>query len=101
MTRIEQFTKDGNGTPAYVGYPGSIVEITGSETPANTAPADNDYIVRVTASFPCRVAFGVNAVATSSSMYVNADQPEYFLLKKGHRISVLSARLNIAFMKTI
>ena len=101
MTRIEQFTKDGNGVPAYVGYPGTVIEITSSDTPVNTSASEKECIVRVTASFPCRVAFGVNAVASGTSMYVNADQPEYFLLKKGHRISVLGARLNIAFIKTI
>lgn len=101
MERIEQFTKDGNGNPAYVGYPGTTIEIDGQGVSAHTDASEKECIVRITASFSCRVAFGVNAVANSTSMYVNADQPEYFLLKKGHRISVLGAKLNIAFMKTI
>lgn len=48
-------------------------------------------LVRLHAVVACRVAFGLNPTAQSTSMRLAAGQTEYFGVTPGHRIAVIAA----------
>ena len=98
--RVERISQDKNGVAIMVGYPYENLMLKGASSHVESDAFDRPWVVRLSASYPCRVAFGEDPVADETSMPVNVDQPEYFLLPKGFKISVVGATLNVTLIKT-
>lgn len=71
--------------------PRTTQKVTFSGTSAATTNAIGAHItvVRLVATEPCYVAFGGAPVATSSSIYLPADRPEYFTVNSGDKVAAL------------
>lgn len=88
-------TEYGNlpGSGAQVGQEPAIVEqatlAIGSET-KSSAFSDNTRIIRVHVDAICSIAFGTSPTATTSSKRMAADQTEYFCVRPGDKLSVIS-----------
>lgn len=57
---------------------------------ASSAFGSNTYMIRVHTDAICSVAFGSAPTATSGSTRMVAGQTEYFFVKPGHKIAVIS-----------
>ena len=68
----------------------STEKITSSGTSAQSAAfADNIYYVRVVADAACHIEFGTSPTATTSKVYVPADDIEYFKVSPGEKVAVI------------
>jgi hypothetical protein len=68
----------------------STEKVTSSGTSAQSAAfADNIYYVRVVADAACHIEFGSNPTATTSKVYVPADDIEYFKVSPGEKVAVI------------
>ena len=68
----------------------STEKVTSSGTSAQSAAfADNIYYVRVVADAACHIEFGTNPTATTSKVYVPADDIEYFKVSPGEKVAVI------------
>ena len=68
----------------------STEKVTSSGTSAQSAAfADNIYYVRVVADASCHIEFGSNPTATTSKVYVPADDIEYFKVSPGEKVAVI------------
>ena len=68
----------------------STEKVTSSGTSAQSAAfADNIYYVRVVADAACHIEFGSNPTATTSKVYVPADDIEYFKVSPGEKVLLL------------
>jgi hypothetical protein len=54
-----------------------------------TADAVKASIVRIVVTSSAYIKVGTNPVATTSDTYVSADQPEYFRLDPGEKVSAV------------
>jgi hypothetical protein len=80
----------GKGIPD--GLPSTVQKRVFSETATSTdAVASGTYRVRLLATAACHVAFATTPTATTASMLVPANSPEYFHIEGGQKVSVLSA----------
>jgi hypothetical protein len=64
------------------------VAISGSST-QSAAMGQYTSAVRLCATVDCYVAFGTNPTATSSSLYLPANVPEYFAVRESCEVAVL------------
>ena len=70
----------------------STEKVTSSGTSAQSAAfADNIYYVRVVADAACHIEFGTNPTATTSKVYVPADDIEYFKVSPGEKVAVIGS----------
>ena len=68
----------------------STEKVTSSGTSAQSAAfADNIYYVRVVADAACQIEFGTSPTATTSKVYVPADDIEYFKVSPGEKVAVI------------
>ena len=68
----------------------STEKVTSSGTSAQSAAfADNIYYVRVVADAACHIEFGSSPTATTSKVYVPADNIEYFKVSPGAKVAVI------------
>lgn len=74
-------------------YPGTSQAAVAYTGTAGNSAAFGAYThkVRVVVSTAAFVAIGKSAVATTSSMYMPADRPEYFLCRPGERVSAVQS----------
>lgn len=97
---LKEMITDINGHSIPIGFPETIINLDGSTVEDKSDPATSDCIIRVIAGSDTYIAFGENPEATNNSMLLAEGIPEYFLLLKGHRISVLGSIVNFAIFKT-
>lgn len=72
--------------------PKTTEKITSSGTSVqSTAISDNIFYVRVAADADCHLEIGVNPTATTSSIYLPADDYEYFKISPGEKIAVIGS----------
>jgi hypothetical protein len=64
---------------AYTGTAGTITNGIGAQI----------QVVRIVSTSACYVAFGVSPTATTSSIYMPADKPEYFTVAPGDKVSAV------------
>jgi hypothetical protein len=70
----------------------STEKVTSSGTSAQSAAfADNIYYVRVVADAACHIEFGTSPTATTSKVYVPADDIEYFKVSPGEKVAVIGS----------
>jgi hypothetical protein len=70
--------------------PKTTEKITSSGTSVqSTAISDNIFYVRIAADAACHLEIGVNPTATTSSIYLPADDYEYFKISPGEKIAVI------------
>ena len=70
----------------------STEKVASSGTSAQSAAfADNIYYVRVVADAACHIEFGTNPTATTSKVYVPADDIEYFKVSPGEKVAVIGS----------
>jgi hypothetical protein len=68
----------------------STEKVISSGTSAQSAAfADNIYYVRVVADAACHIEFGTSPTATTSKIYVPADDIEYFKVSPGEKVAVI------------
>ena len=68
----------------------STEKVTSSGTSAQSAAfADNIYYVIVVADAACHIEFGTSPTATTSKVYVPADDIEYFKVSPGEKVAVI------------
>ena len=68
----------------------STEKVISSGTSAQSAAfADNIYYVRVVADAACHIEFGTSPTATTSKVYVPADDIEYFKVSPGEKVAVI------------
>ena len=68
----------------------STEKVASSGTSAQSAAfADNIYYVRVVADAACHIEFGTSPTATTSKVYVPADDIEYFKVSPGEKVAVI------------
>lgn len=60
-----------------------------SSSAQSSAIGAGTTIVRLVCTEDCHVAFGSNPTATTSSMYLPANTPEYFGVTGGHKVAVI------------
>ena len=66
------------------------VTSSGSSVQSSAFGAYIEY-VRIVADADCHIAFGVNPTATTSSIYVPADDVEYFKVSPGEKVAVIGS----------
>lgn len=64
-------------------------------TTNQSTAATEDKIVRLIADGDAHIAFGTNPTATTSDIYLPANQVEYVVLEEGDKVSVLGANLYV------
>jgi hypothetical protein len=70
--------------------PKSTQKINSTGTSAQSAKiSDNIFYVRVAADAACHIEIGVNPTATTSSIYLPADDYEYFKISPGEKVAVI------------
>jgi len=70
----------------------STEKVISSGTSAQSAAfADNIYYVRVVADAACHIEFGTSPTATTSKVYVPADDIEYFKVSPGEKVAVIGS----------
>ena len=70
--------------------PKTTEKITSSGTSVqSTAISDNIFYVRIAADAACHLEIGVNPTATTSSIYLPAEDYEYFKISPGEKIAVI------------
>jgi hypothetical protein len=68
----------------------STEKVTASGTSVQSAAfAENIEYVRIAADAACHIEFGVNPTATTSKVYVPADDIEYFKVSPGEKVAVI------------
>lgn len=73
------------------GLPSTTQKRVFSETATSTAAVGaSSYYVRLLATGACHVDFAETPSATSASMLVAANTPEYFHIEGGHKVGVVS-----------
>jgi hypothetical protein len=79
--------------PTPVGVTPPIIEQTPVAIGAEAKSAAFDYatvLVRLHADAICSIAFGTSPTASTSTMRMAANQTEYFAVKGGQKVSVIS-----------
>lgn len=72
--------------------PKTTEKITSSGTSVqSTAISDNIFYVRIASDADCHLEIGVNPTATTSSIYLPADDYEYFKISPGEKIAVIGS----------
>lgn len=66
------------------------IAITGGST-QSAVFGDNVTLVRLHTDVACRIAFGANPTASASSPRMAAGQTEFFGVRPGHRVAVVSS----------
>jgi hypothetical protein len=70
--------------------PKSTQKINSTGTSAQSAKiSDNIFYVRVAADAACHIEIGVNPTATTSSIYLAANDYEYFKISPGEKVAVI------------
>lgn len=70
--------------------PTTTQKVNSSGTSAQSAAfAANIEYVRVCADAACHIEFGVNPTATTSKIYLPADDVEYFKVSSGEKVAVI------------
>lgn len=70
--------------------PTTTQKVNSSGTSAQSAAfAANIEYVRVCADAACHIEFGVNPTATTSKIYLPADDVEYFKVSPGEKVAVI------------
>ena len=70
--------------------PTSTEKLASSGTSSQTAAfADGIAYVRVIADADCHILFGSSPTATSSSIFIPADQPEIFKVNPGEKVAAI------------
>jgi len=70
--------------------PKSTEKVTSSGTSVQSAAiSDNIFYIRVAADADCHLEIGVNPTATTSSIYLPADDYEYFKISPGEKVAVI------------
>lgn len=70
--------------------PTTTQKVNSSGTSAQSAAfAANIEYVRVCADAACHIEFGVNPTATTSKIYLPADDIEYFKVSPGEKVAVI------------
>ena len=98
MLYITEFNSQGydlRGNLAPVAQLPAIAEqtvATGASSVQSAAFSPSTAIVRLHSDATCSVAFGVNPTATTSSMRLYANSPEYFMLQpgQGYKLAVIA-----------
>jgi hypothetical protein len=68
----------------------STEKVTSSGSSVQSAAfAENIEYVRIAADAACHLEFGVNPTATTSKVYVPADDIEYFKVSPGEKVAVI------------
>jgi hypothetical protein len=67
--------------------PKSTQKVTSSVQSA--AISDNIFYIRVAADADCHLEIGVSPTATTSSIYLPADDYEYFKISPGEKVAVI------------
>ena len=63
----------------------------------SSAFAAYTYYVRICADADCHILFGSNPTATSSSIFIPADQPEIFKVNPGEKVAAIgSANVSVS-----
>lgn len=96
ITEFVAIPKDGpygTSTPMPVGATPAIAEQKVAFTTTTQSAAFNaaTRYVRVISDTNCHLAFGANPTATTSSMRVVADVPEYFGVVAGQKVAAVTA----------
>ena len=78
--------------------PTTTEKLASSGTSSQTAAfADGIEYVRVIADADCHILFGSSPTATSSSIFIPADQPEIFKVNPGEKVAAIgSANVSIS-----
>jgi hypothetical protein len=70
--------------------PKSTQKVTSSGTSVQSAAiSDNIFYIRVAADADCHLEIGVSPTATTSSIYLPADDYEYFKISPGEKVAVI------------
>ena len=70
--------------------PKSTEKVTSSGTSVQSAAiSDNIFYIRVAADADCHLEIGVSPTATTSSIYLPADDYEYFKISPGEKVAVI------------
>ena len=70
--------------------PKSTEKVTSSGTSVQSAAiSDNIFYIRVAADADCHLEIGVSPTATTSSIYLHADDYEYFKISPGEKVAVI------------
>ena len=70
--------------------PKSTQKVTSSGTSVQSAAiSDNIFYIRVAADADCHLEIGVSTTATTSSIYLPADDYEYFKISPGEKVAVI------------
>lgn len=93
ITEYEKLASDMTGKTVAGGQEPSItnqqVAITASSTQSNAFDAKTNF-VRVHADAPARISVGANPTASATTQRMAAGQTEYFGVKPGHKIAVIT-----------
>lgn len=70
----------------------STEKVNSSGTSAQSAAfADSIYYVRVISDAACHIEFGSNPTATTSTIYLPAEDVEYFKVSPGEKVAVIGS----------
>ena len=73
-----------------------MMSSSGSSSQSSAVGADT-YYVRICADADCHILFGSNPTATSSSIFIPADQPEIFKVNPGEKVAAIgSANVSVS-----
>jgi hypothetical protein len=93
MSNILHLDDNGNPLPL-LRTDGTVVIVTSTGASAASAAvidANEDCICRITASADCHMTTGADPTATTSHIRLWANQVEYFIIPKGHKIAIVGA----------
>ena len=80
---------------------GTVATVSVSSSSAQSAAhAATTNVVRLVSTTDCHVAFGSNPTATTSSMYLPANQVEYFLVAASEKVAAIRANADGTFYVT-
>ena len=92
ITYISPFSITGTVIPNVSGDVRTENITTGTSSVAGTLSGYSNQIVRITASGPIYVAFGVNPTASATNgILIQQGQIEYFAISNGQKVAVIDA----------
>lgn len=94
ITQYTQLAADQSGKPIPVGMEPGIANIQvaiGGSSAQSAAMDNNTRFVRVHTDAACRIAFGANPTAAATSQRMAAGQTEYFGVRGGEKIAVITS----------
>jgi len=90
MTKIIHTPEDDESRNLPAIFPGASQRVAvGAASVQSTVLGPQTGLVRVCASTDCNIAFGINPVATATSLYLPAGAIEYFGVNPGEKIAVI------------